>query len=122
MNHRLNKILRLIVISAFYIPLLDLILYFSLIVRANLILERFPKINDPHPIDLGFDIHYQILGFFGETLVLISLIIGVIYGIICLFLKKNILNIQRIHFFLFILFYFFQFVIHLFEVYYWLYD
>lgn len=96
-----KKVLRLLVLTAIYYPLLNLLLFYSFVLRATFALERLPQYNNPDPKDLGFDIHYNIV-MESSNYLPYSFIIVCLYGIICWVLKRNILNINSIHFYLFI--------------------
>lgn len=97
----IKKTLRLLVLTAIYYPLIDLMLFYSFVLRTTIGLGRFPQYNNPDPKELGFDIHYNIV-MESSNYLPFSFITVCLYGIICLVLKRNILKVGIIHFYLFI--------------------
>ena len=97
----IKKALRLLVLVAIYYPLIDLMLFYSFVMRATFALGRFPQYNNPDPKDLGFNIHRDIV-MESSNYLPYSFTIVCVYGMICWVLKRNTLKIDIIHFYLFI--------------------
>lgn len=63
-------------------------------------LGYMPMYNYPDPSELGYDYHYNLVNNFSNLLPL-SFIILMIYGIICLIKKHNVLGIKKWTFYLY---------------------
>lgn len=54
------------VVASCYLPLFYLVTFYSFALRAYIALGRMPAFDNPHPAELGFDIHHKMvwLSFF----------------------------------------------------------
>lgn len=92
------KILKILVYSAIYYSSVDLLLFYSFVLRAWIKLGYVPYYNNPDPQDLGFDKHYKVAFYWsGEPLPYCWGIL-LVYGIICLIKRRNFLQINKWHF------------------------
>jgi hypothetical protein len=120
MSEQLKRRIKFFIISFIYFPVLYFVLFFLFIIKGRSTLGKMPEYLDPSPIELGFDIHYQLINFVIEGLWPLSFLVLVIYIISCLLTNKNVLNINKIHFFMYFLFYVFFLVTYLTDTYHWI--
>ena len=99
--NNIKKALRLLVLAAIYYHLLLILLFYSFVMRATFALGRFPQYNNPDPKELGFNIHYNLVVEAYEILPY-SFIVVILYLAIQLITRKNMLKIDRLHFYLFL--------------------
>src|SRR5690606_2322077 len=97
----MKKIFRLFVLMAIYYHLFLILLFYSFVLRATFVLGRLPQYNNPDPKELGFNIHYNLVTEAYEILPY-SFIIVLLYIVIRLIVRKNVLKIDRLHFYLFL--------------------
>ncbi len=96
----MKKVFKPLLLFALYYPLIDLILFYSFVLRATIELGRLPYYGKPDPQELGFSTHFWLVFWSSEPIPYCLLAI-VIYGIICWVKKKNILKINKFHFIVF---------------------
>lgn len=97
----LKKILKIIVFIAIYYPIIDLGIFYSFVLRAITKLNRLPTYNNPDPKDLGFNKHYEFVYTNYFEFIPITSLIVIIYLIICLIKKRNLLQLDKKHFVMF---------------------
>lgn len=97
----LKKTLRIIIFISIYYPIIDLGIIYSFVLRTTFTLARFPKYNDPDPKELGFDEHYSFVYSYYLEFIPYCILIVLIYVIICLIKKINLLSIKLLHFIFF---------------------
>jgi formate hydrogenlyase subunit 3/multisubunit Na+/H+ antiporter MnhD subunit len=99
----LRNAFRVLLIITLHYPLVDLLLFYSFVIRAKMTLGRWPMYNYPDPKDLGFDKHHNIVSIFSNLTPWCVLIV-LIYGVICMIKRKNVLQINKWNFYLFFIY------------------
>lgn len=101
----MKNIIKIIVICALYYPLLNLVLFYSYIIRVRYQLGHYPVYGaDPDPNALGLKGHEQLIYKIGDILPLSFVILT--FGLIVeLLLKRKILCIEKLHYLMSIVFF-----------------
>ncbi|RYE52785.1 MAG: hypothetical protein EOP48_15750 [Sphingobacteriales bacterium] len=94
------NIFKVLVYLAIYYVGFELLIFYSFVLRAWYKLGYVPYYDNPDPQDLLFDRHYAIVGYTYEPLPY-SLGILLIYALICLIKRENVLKINKWHFVIF---------------------
>ena len=85
--------------------MINLLLFYSFVLRATIALGRFPEYNNPDPKDLGFTQHYNVVYEYDLLLIPYSVLIVLAYALICYIKKENILQISIKHFIMYAIFF-----------------
>jgi hypothetical protein len=91
------KLARMIFLVVIYLPIIDLAIFYSFVIRAIIKLGYCPSYENPDPGELGFRFHYQLVYDTGWTITL-SIVTLTYSAIFFLIKRKRIFDIGRKHF------------------------
>ncbi len=95
----MNKLAKNIFLAVIYLPIINLIVFYTFVIRAIIKLRYCPYYENPDPGELGFKFHYQLI-YDIDWIIPLSMVFLIVSGLYFLIKRKRMFDVKKKHFLL----------------------